>query len=101
MKYLAVLLLCGVVVGQGRILLPDDSPWDVPAVQEITTEPPNCSMSFISGSVKTGWYQWHAEEGGSGCVNERPLVTTCADKRRILEHDEQTPPKYWCRKVQN
>lgn len=25
---------------------------------------------------------------------------TCADKTRILEHDEQEPPKYWCRKVQ-
>jgi hypothetical protein len=24
----------------------------------------------------------------------------CANKTRILEHDEQTPPKYWCRKVQ-
>ena len=27
-------------------------------------------------------------------------ITTCADKTRILEHDEQEPPKWWCRKVQ-
>ena len=27
-------------------------------------------------------------------------VPTCSDRARILEHDEQTPPKYWCRKVQ-
>lgn len=26
---------------------------------------------------------------------------TCADKSRILEHDGQTPAKYWCRKVQS
>ncbi len=25
---------------------------------------------------------------------------TCADKSRILEHDENSPPKYWCRRVQ-
>ena len=24
----------------------------------------------------------------------------CDDKHRILEHDQQTPPKWWCRKVQ-
>lgn len=24
--------------------------------------------------------------------------TTCSDKTRILQHDEQTPPKFWCRK---
>jgi hypothetical protein len=23
-------------------------------------------------------------------------IPTCADKTRILEHDEQTPPRYWC-----
>jgi hypothetical protein len=25
---------------------------------------------------------------------------TCADPNRVLEHDENTPPKFWCRKVQ-
>jgi len=24
----------------------------------------------------------------------------CDDKNRILEHDENNPPKYWCHKVQ-
>lgn len=28
-------------------------------------------------------------------------VMTCKDKNRILERDENEPPKYWCRKVQN
>ena len=27
-------------------------------------------------------------------------VAVVADKTRILEHDEQSPPQYWCRKVQ-
>jgi hypothetical protein len=34
-----------------------------------------------------------------GCVPP-PDYWTCADKSRILEHDENDPPKYWCRKVQ-
>ncbi len=31
---------------------------------------------------------------------ERKSKYTCADKTRILLHDEQTPPKYYCHKVQ-
>jgi hypothetical protein len=27
------------------------------------------------------------------CIQPRD---TCADKSRILQHDEQSPPKYWC-----
>ena len=27
-------------------------------------------------------------------------VKRVADKTHILEHDEQSPPQYWCRKVQ-
>lgn len=33
-----------------------------------------------------------------GCVPP-PAYWTCADKSRILEHNEENPPKYWCRKV--
>jgi hypothetical protein len=32
---------------------------------------------------------------------ENEEVTTCADPTRILEHDEQTPPKFWCHKPQD
>jgi hypothetical protein len=32
------------------------------------------------------------------CHPSKPY--TCADKSRILLHDEQTPPKYWCHKPQ-
>ena len=28
------------------------------------------------------------------------VTHTCADKTRILLHDEQTPPKFWCHRVQ-
>jgi hypothetical protein len=35
-----------------------------------------------------------------GICGVRELHETCADKSRILEHDENSPPKYWCRKVQ-
>ena len=37
------------------------------------------------------------EEGETGCYAER---VTCADKTRILMHDEQDPPKSWCHKPQ-
>jgi len=44
------------------------------------------------------------------CVEDAPLPTgrdqhchleypTCADPTRILMHDEQTPPKWWCHRV--
>lgn len=29
-----------------------------------------------------------------------PIEWTCKNKARILDHDENSPPKYWCRKVQ-
>ena len=27
-------------------------------------------------------------------------IPTCSDKTRILLHDEQEPPKYWCHRVE-
>lgn len=29
--------------------------------------------------------------------NEDTYFWDCEDKTRILEHDQQNPPKYWCR----
>jgi hypothetical protein len=37
---------------------------------------------------------------GKDCVKWEEERTTCADKLRILEHDESEPPHYWCRKPQ-
>lgn len=53
-------------------------PVDVPAVQETTTEPQNCSLSMMWPSPRDGWLK----EGG--CGSKRPLVWTCRDKSRVL-----------------
>jgi hypothetical protein len=52
-------------------------PVDVPAVQVGYYDPPECRETK--------------------CIH---VKQTCADKSRILEHDENSPPKYWCRKVE-
>jgi hypothetical protein len=72
---IAVLLLAGCVVGCGR------TPIDVPAVN-CSSERTPCSAPDINGIItcRTG--------------------PACIDQTRILEHDEQNPPKWWCRKVQ-
>lgn len=61
---------------------------DVPAIQE--TRHTKCISAYL----------WP----GPACQGyEDEMVTTCADKTRILEHDEQPAPntKFWCRKVQS
>ena len=59
---------------------------DVPAIQE--TRHTKCISAYL----------WP----GPACQGyEDEMVTTCADKTRILEHDEATPAKWWCRKVQS
>ena len=35
------------------------------------------------------------------CRTKSNRQWTCSDRTRILLHDEQTPPKYWCHKVEN
>lgn len=59
-------------------------PIDVPAIQETRTikQEPCKPMEIMCGNtfIKREW--------------------TCKDKTRILEHDEQDPPKYYCRRVQ-
>jgi hypothetical protein len=37
---------------------------------------------------------------GNGIKRGITYNKTCQDKTRILEHDEQSPPRFWCRKVQ-
>ena len=41
------------------------------------------------------WIESKVEKGH--CLKR---VQDCKDKTRILMHDEQEPPKYWCHKVQ-
>jgi hypothetical protein len=62
-------------------------PEDVPAIQEERDVKADCNSCV-----------------GYACTamacdpnyTKRMKVTTCADKTRILMHDEQNPPKYWC-----
>jgi hypothetical protein len=61
-------------------------PVDVPAVQKTQKVIVDCAAFYNGDCVKP--------------KTTRKLVTTCADKSRILEHDENSPPKYWCRKVE-
>ena len=54
-------------------------PVDVPAIQQ-STEKPKVFLQYPDGT-------WHPSS-----------EYTCADKTRILLHDEQNPPKWWCHK---
>lgn len=80
---------------------------DVPAVQEEVG--PKHFFCEINAGSKTSTVMWLDMNGMSehtDCGKDmhvtwtRDKQQTCADKSRILEHDENSPPKYWCRKVQ-
>jgi hypothetical protein len=69
-------------------------PVDVPAIQEERIIPegerPTCKP-MTCPTAKNCFVN-------SVCLppDEKETVWTCADKTRILMHDEQNPPKYWC-----
>lgn len=71
----------------------DSDPLDVPAIQETRKTPADeCRMVTPTSAMD-------AMGTLTNCLPEYK-VWTCAEKSRILEHDESTPAKYWCRKVQ-
>ena len=74
---------------------PLPEPMDTEAIESETTEWIMCFYQD-SGCVLHGF--------GSDAVGlarqEKVKHYSCAGKTRILEHDEQDPPKWWCRKVQ-
>jgi hypothetical protein len=65
-------------------------PEDVPAIQELYKGRMNCG-ALTSPGEEAGWLQ----DGGL-CADKRPMIYTCSEKSRILQHDENTPPKFWC-----
>lgn len=65
-------------------------PIDMPAIQE-TRKVPKDQCRIATPATGVGIF--------TSCLPEEKVVT-CAEKTRILEHDEQNPAKYWCRKVQ-
>lgn len=83
--------ISGCVINDGYLaeLAKKPIPLDVAAIQVSRPEPDVCKDGALD-KLSSG-KQW--------CKDNR-LKWTCADKTRILEHDEQDPPKYWCRKVQ-
>lgn len=82
-----------------------EEPLDVPAISlSIKDEPngPPCYVDFGCAPFKQ-WCQYGTHPTVTAC-SEHPTFhwkRTCKDNHRILEHDEQTPPVYWCRKVQS
>lgn len=78
-------LFLGIANAESRI--------DVPAINKsvVAQFDGDCGFRLCGPSgptIKKGEAITHGEEW------------TCADKSRILEHDEAEPPKYWCRKPQ-
>jgi hypothetical protein len=66
---------------------------DVPAVHNIQhpapdNDPHKCKSDEYVGNDYTGYW----------CVPNQEYV--CADNTRILLHDEQNPPLWWCHRVQ-
>lgn len=64
-------------------------PIDVPAIQaDFCTTPDHESWP------RKGW----AKDGS--CLGYEVIrKTTCTDRRRILQHDEEIPATYWCHRV--
>jgi len=84
-------------------------PPDVPAIQvDVTSDKPGRRLGDLSLAEQypclsgqhyelvEGWDDlWECR--GTRVIGSRH---TCADKTRILLHDEQDPPKYWCHRVE-
>jgi hypothetical protein len=70
----------------------EPEPIDVPAIQETRPDPiagvpcaaPSVSLTDCMTRSKDAIIQ----------------VTTCTDKARILQHDEDSPARWWCHRVQ-
>jgi|ERR1035438_7242169 hypothetical protein len=104
---IAVLLLCGVVAGQQTapetyrcIVCPSGNGECAPA--PCLPEPidvPATLFKAIAIDCKYAKNNGRAYQDGYGhCFLTVP--PSCADRTRILAHDEQTPPKWWCRKAE-
>lgn len=80
-------------------------PVEVPAIQETLNRgveaclfnEPNGTVGIESCYGANGIPKEYATPNTTDRIMKR---WTCADKSRILEHDESTPPRWWCRKVQ-
>lgn len=71
-------------------------PIDVPAVAGKWTDggvnDGHCASASVWPNIETSTY-----DNLQRCRNR---AWRCTDKTRILQHDEQTPPKFWCHKPQ-
>lgn len=89
MGTLAFVMSLWMVQGDGRILrvganVPEWKPLVVPAIEIYD------GYSYLVACPKGSEH----EIGNGYCSVGR---WECADQTRILEHDQQQPPKYWCR----
>ena len=85
-------------VGQWCVTPPKE-PLDVPAIHikgKLRAVPENCIVS------STPYFEWPSNLGPRppDCQWINTSHWSCADPTRILEHDEQNPSRWWCRKVQ-
>lgn len=81
-------------------VFPKPDPMEVPAIR---SKDVTLMEVFVSPG---GWRTGAAPNCDGQWYNVTPTYSecrveswTCADKSRILEHSEENPPKYWCRKV--
>ena len=81
--------------------------WLVMVGQAVTGNPASTGKPWAN----QGWLPYYSETESidvpaiPGFATDSDSVLgrykwTCADKTRILLHDEQTPPQYWCHRVQ-
>jgi hypothetical protein len=70
---------------------PNPEPIDVPAIHSAMTEYELSLCREIANQ--------HTKDTAAECKKALQRWT-CADKTRIVMHDEQEPPVYWCHKVQ-
>jgi hypothetical protein len=83
----------------GAPLLAPAEPIDVPAVQKKRTYKTGTRTITLAPECDGSHSPCDRAIITEDTATEK--VTTCADKSRILLHDENNPPKYWCHKVQN
>jgi hypothetical protein len=126
---LLVLLLCSVVEGQTvrvakrciisepsdplwfsdgsyAVVITCEEPIDVPAILHNDTRFVYCGKGGVSYCDHGENFSDRSSETCESvdevkvCGGKLGKRWTCLDKSRILLHDEQTPPKYWCHRVE-
>jgi len=97
------LVLMAMQGGQVSQKLPSCDTGATPCIYHIRISEPVELPDVPAVKVKGPHFCWHEEP----MMSEQFVAKlcgkthwTCADKTRILIHDQQSPPVYWCHRVQ-